>query len=25
VIVVSGLLATLLRSRAIPNTPAEEH
>ena len=25
VIMVSGLLATLLRSRAIPNTPAEEH
>ena len=25
VIVVSGLLATVLRSRAIPNTPAEEH
>jgi S-adenosylmethionine uptake transporter len=25
VIVVSGLLATLLRSRAMPHTPAEEH
>ncbi|MES2880445.1 MAG: DMT family transporter [Pseudomonadota bacterium] len=25
VIVVSGLAATVLRSRAIPNTPAEEH
>jgi len=25
VIVVSGILATVLRSRAIPNTPAEEH
>lgn len=25
VIVVSGLLATLLRARAIPDTPAEEH
>jgi len=25
VIVVSGVLATVLRSRALPNTPAEEH
>ena len=25
VIVVSGLLATLLRARAIPDTPADDH
>jgi S-adenosylmethionine uptake transporter len=25
VIVASGLLATLLRARALPHTPAEEH
>jgi S-adenosylmethionine uptake transporter len=25
VIVTSGVLATILRARAIPNTPAEEH
>jgi S-adenosylmethionine uptake transporter len=25
VIVISGLLATILRARALPNTPAEEH
>jgi S-adenosylmethionine uptake transporter len=25
VIVASGILATVLRSRALPNTPAEEH
>jgi S-adenosylmethionine uptake transporter len=25
VIVASGILATVLRSRAMPNTPAEEH
>jgi S-adenosylmethionine uptake transporter len=25
VIVASGVLATILRSRAMPNTPAEEH
>jgi S-adenosylmethionine uptake transporter len=25
VIVTSGLLATLLRARAMPHTPAEEH
>jgi S-adenosylmethionine uptake transporter len=25
VIVASGILATILRSRAMPNTPAEEH
>jgi S-adenosylmethionine uptake transporter len=25
VIVISGLLATVLRARAMPNTPADEH
>jgi S-adenosylmethionine uptake transporter len=25
IIVASGVLATVLRSRALPNTPAEEH
>jgi S-adenosylmethionine uptake transporter len=25
VIVTSGVLATVLRARALPNTPAEEH